>query len=56
MMRKYGLEEAQAHVDQNTLLEPNNFIPSWVCDLVFVSFSYCCRKLEMKKRRKFQMR
>ena len=28
-MRKYGLEEAQAHVDQNTLLEPNNFIPSW---------------------------
>ncbi len=29
MMRKYGLEEAQAHVDQNTLLEPNNFIPSW---------------------------
>ncbi len=28
-MRKYGLEEAQAHLDQNTLLEPNNFIPSW---------------------------
>lgn len=29
-MRKYGLEEAQAHIEQNTLLEPNNFIPSWV--------------------------
>ncbi len=35
MMRKYGLEEAQAHVDQNTLLEPNNFIPSWVFILYF---------------------
>lgn len=30
MMRKYGLDEAQVHVEQNTLLEPNNFIPSWV--------------------------
>lgn len=36
MMRKYGLEEAQAHVDQNTLLEPNNFIPSWVCTITFI--------------------
>jgi hypothetical protein len=30
MMRKYGLDEAQAYVEQSTLLEPNNFIPSWV--------------------------
>lgn len=30
MMRKYGLDEAQVHIEANTLLEPNNFIPSWV--------------------------
>jgi len=30
MMRKYGLDENQAYVEQSTLLEPNNFIPSWV--------------------------
>jgi hypothetical protein len=30
MMRKYGLDETQAYVEQSTLLEPNNFIPSWV--------------------------
>jgi hypothetical protein len=29
MMRKYGLENNAGHTDQNTLLEPNNFIPSW---------------------------
>ena len=29
MMRKYGLEEAKAYDEQFTLLEPNNFIPSW---------------------------
>jgi hypothetical protein len=30
MMRKYGLDESQQYVEQSTLLEPNNFIPSWV--------------------------
>jgi len=29
MMRKFGLEKSEAHQDQNTLLEPNNFSPSW---------------------------
>mmetsp|Transcript_31182 Transcript_31182/g.47733 ORF Transcript_31182/g.47733 Transcript_31182/m.47733 type:complete len:238 (-) Transcript_31182:1009-1722(-) len=32
MMRKLqnkGLDEGQINVEQNTLLEPNNFIPSW---------------------------
>ena len=29
MMRKYGLDEGQLYVEQCTLLEPNNFIPSW---------------------------
>lgn len=28
-MRKYGLDEGTAYAEQNTLLEPNNFIPSW---------------------------
>ena len=28
-MNKYGLEEGKTYADQNTLLEPNNFIPSW---------------------------
>ena len=28
-MRKYGLDEGQLYVEQSTLLEPNNFIPSW---------------------------
>ena len=28
-MRKYGLEIADANVDMNTLLEPNNVIPAW---------------------------
>ena len=30
MMRKYGLDEGTAYVETQTLLEPNNFIPSWV--------------------------
>jgi len=30
MMRKYGLDEGTLYVEGNTLLEPNNFIPSWV--------------------------
>ena len=30
MMKKYGVEENQVYVEQSTLLEPNNFIPSWV--------------------------
>lgn len=29
MMKKYGLDEGQMYVEQSTLLEPNNFIPSW---------------------------
>ena len=29
MMRKYGLDEGKQHIEQCTLLEPNNFIPSW---------------------------
>jgi len=28
-MNKYGLEEGKTYAEQNTLLEPNNFIPSW---------------------------
>ena len=28
-MRKYGLDEGKLYVEQSTLLEPNNFIPSW---------------------------
>jgi len=28
-MRKYGLEQGQQYDEANTLLEPNNFIPSW---------------------------
>ena len=28
-MRKFGLDKTDTHVDQFTLLEPNNFIPSW---------------------------
>ena len=29
MMRKYGLDEGNVYVEQSTMLEPNNFIPSW---------------------------
>ena len=29
MMLKYGLEENKNYTEANTLLEPNNFIPSW---------------------------
>jgi hypothetical protein len=29
MMRKYGLDVGTAYAEMNTLLEPNNFIPSW---------------------------
>ena len=29
MMRKYGLDEGASYTEMNTLLEPNNFIPSW---------------------------
>ena len=29
MLNKYGLNVAQANDEQFTLLEPNNFIPSW---------------------------
>jgi len=33
MMRMYGLDEGKLHVETSTLLEPNNFIPSWVSSL-----------------------
>lgn len=29
MIRKHGLDEGHAYTEVNTLLEPNNFIPSW---------------------------
>ena len=29
MMNKYGLNVGAAYVETSTLLEPNNFIPSW---------------------------
>ena len=29
MINKYGLVENVAHVDQYTLLDQNNFIPTW---------------------------
>ena len=29
MMRKYGLDEGTLYVEQSTMLEPNNVIPSW---------------------------
>ena len=29
MMKKNGLEEGKTYTETNTLLEPNNFIPSW---------------------------
>ena len=48
MMRKYGLDEAAAYVEQSTLLEPNNFIPSWVITMIFDLY----RKREMKRRRR----
>lgn len=28
-MNRYGLDEGKLYVEQSTLLEPNNFIPSW---------------------------
>jgi len=31
-IRKYGLDEGTAYVETQTLLEPNNVIPSWVSD------------------------
>jgi nucleoside diphosphate kinase len=33
MKRKYGLEVGKLYVEQSTLLEPNNFIPSWVSEM-----------------------
>lgn len=48
-MRKYGLDEAQVHVEQNTLLEPNNFIPSWETgDEEKKEVSNALRKLRLK--------
>ena len=48
-MRKYGLDEAQVHVEANTLLEPNNFIPSWETgDEEKKEVSNALRKLRLK--------
>lgn len=49
MMRKYGLDEAQVHIEANTLLEPNNFIPSWETgDEEKKEVSNALRKLRLK--------
>ena len=37
MMKKYGLDEGKMYVEQCTLLEPNNFIPSWVSKFALFS-------------------
>lgn len=29
MINKYGLDEGAKYIEQNTLLDLNNFIPSW---------------------------
>ena len=50
MMRKYGLDEGSLYVEQCTLLEPNNFIPSWVSHLKYNRFTN--RRLVMKKLKK----
>lgn len=34
MMRKYGLDEGRIHEETATLAEPNNFIPSWVSNMI----------------------
>lgn len=49
-MRKYGLDEGSLYVEQCTLLEPNNFIPSWVSHLKYNRFTN--RRLVMKKLKK----
>lgn len=54
MMRKYGLDEGTEYVEKNTLLEPNNFIPSWVSKRSISRYLMPYRKLEMKRRKKFQ--
>ncbi len=48
MMRKYGLDETQVYVEQSTLLEPNNFIPSWVSYKENLSIPYEFKFTRMK--------
>jgi hypothetical protein len=39
MLRKYGLDEGKLYVETSTLLEPNNFIPSWVSFFLYIFFN-----------------
>lgn len=49
MMRKYGLDEGKLYQETNTLLEPNNFIPSWEAgDEEMKEVSSSLRKLREK--------
>ena len=60
MMRKYGLDEGRVYVETGTLLEPNNFIPSWVSANIKCSKTYFLtdvslnRRLATKKRKKYR--
>lgn len=48
-MRKYGLDEGNQHVEECTLLEPNNFIPSWEAgDEEIKEVSLALKKLRKK--------
>lgn len=55
MMKKFGVEESQVYVEQSTLLEPNNIIPSWVSNVHSIVNLIENRKLEMKRKRKLAM-
>jgi exonuclease VII small subunit len=49
MMRKYGLDEGKSYQETNTLLEPNNFIPSWEAgDEEMKEVSEALKKLRQK--------
>jgi len=50
MMKKFGVEESQVYVEQSTLLEPNNIIPSWVSNVLNLVIQN--RKPVMKKKKK----
>lgn len=48
MMRKYGLDEGTLYVEQSTMLEPNNVIPSWEAgDEEKKEVSFALRKLRV---------
>lgn len=57
-MRKYGLDEGTLYVEGNTLLEPNNFIPSWVSRSFEIKANckfWTYRKLETRRRKRFHL-